>query len=147
MLYSTRQHPIQAFTWSDFSAKPEHEYTYEVFALRDAPTSPQLSKKVAVKIRTANEHGRTHHLYFNRGAAASYEYTRLFGDKRPENVGPAAFTWLSRDAAESIIDFIGRAVGPGWGLRVGAYEFTDEDVLKAPTRARSGAQENGQRAG
>ena len=36
ILYSTRQHPIQGFTWSDFSAKPEHDYTYEVFALRDA---------------------------------------------------------------------------------------------------------------
>jgi len=109
MLYSTRQHPIQGFTWSDFSAKPDHGYTYEVFALRGAPTSPQLSEKVAVKIRTESEHGRTHHVHFNRGAAASQEYTRLFGDKRPVDVGPAAFTWLSRGAAESIADFVGRA--------------------------------------
>ena len=60
----------------------------------------------------------------------------MFGDKRPEEVGPAAFTWLSRGAAESIADFIGRAVGAGWGLRVGAYEFTDENVLKALGAAR-----------
>jgi phosphatidylserine/phosphatidylglycerophosphate/cardiolipin synthase-like enzyme len=131
ILYSTRQHPIQGFTWSDFSAKPEHEYTYEAFALRGSPTEPQLSEKVAVKIRTESEHGRTHHVHFNRGAAASQEYTRRFGDKRPEDVGTAAFTWLSRGAGEAIADFIGRAVGPGWGLRVGAYEFTDETVLKA----------------
>jgi len=136
ILYSTRQHPIQGFTWSDFSAKPEHEYTYEVFALRGAPASPEEAEKVAVKIRTESEHGRTHHVHFNRGAAASQEYTRLFGDKRPEDVGPAAFTWLSRGAAESIADFIGRAVGPGWGLRVGGYEFTDENVLKALGAAR-----------
>src|SRR5947207_11803882 len=84
MLNSTRQHPIQGCTWSDFSAKPDQGYTYEVFALRGAPTSPQLSEKVAVKIRTESEHGRTHHVHFNRGAAASQEYTRLFGDKRPE---------------------------------------------------------------
>jgi phosphatidylserine/phosphatidylglycerophosphate/cardiolipin synthase-like enzyme len=135
-LYSTRQHPIQGFTWSDFSAKPEHDYTYEVFALRGTPTNPQLSEKVAVKIRTESEHGRAHHVHFNRGAAASQEYTRRFGDKRPEDVGPAALTWLSRGAAESIADFIGRAVGPGWGLRVGAYEFTDENVLKALGAAR-----------
>jgi len=90
ILYSTRQHPIQGFTWSDFSAKPEHDYTYEVFGLRGEPTSPQLSEEVAVKIRTDSEHGRTHHVHFNRGAAASQEYTRLFGDKRPEDVGPAA---------------------------------------------------------
>jgi len=107
ILYSTRQHPIQGFTWSDFSAKPEHDYTYEVFALRGTPANSQLSEKVAVKIRTESEHGRTHHVHFNRGAAASQEYTRLFGDKRPEDVGPAAFTWLSRGAAESIADFIG----------------------------------------
>src|SRR5205807_1404576 len=46
------------------------------------------------------------------------------------------FTWLSRGAAESIADFVGRAGGPGWGLRIGAYEFTDEDVLKALGAAR-----------
>src|SRR2546423_1585380 len=136
ILYSTRQHPIQGFTWSDFSAKPEHDYTYEVFALRGAPANPQESERAAVKIRTESEHGRTHHVHFNRGAAASQEYTRLFGDKRPVDVGPAAFTWLSRGAAESIADFVGRAGGPGWGLRVGAYEFTDEDVLKALGAAR-----------
>ena len=136
IFYSTRQHPIQGFTWSDFSAKPEHDYTYEVFALRGTPASPEESEKVAVKIRTESEHGRTHHVHFNRGAAASQEYTRRFGDKRPEQVGPAAFTWLSRGAAESIANFIGRAVGPGWGLRVGAYEFTDEKVLTALGAAR-----------
>jgi phosphatidylserine/phosphatidylglycerophosphate/cardiolipin synthase-like enzyme len=75
-------------------------------------------------------------VHFNRGAAASQEYTRLFGDKRPDEVGPAAFTWLSRGAAESIADFISRATGPGWGLRVGAYEFTDDKVLPALGAAR-----------
>ena len=137
ILYSTRQHPIQGFTWSDFSAKPKHDYTYEVFALRGAPASPEEAEKVAVEIRTESEYGRTHHVHFNRGAAASQEYTRRFGDKRPEHVGPAAFTWLSRGAAESIADFIARATGPDWGLRVGAYEFTDEDVLKALGAARA----------
>src|SRR5437870_9479852 len=131
VLYSTRQHPIQGFTWSDFSAKPDHDYTYEVFALRSAPASPQEAEKVAVRIRTESERGRIHHVHFNRGAAASQEYTRLFGDKRPEQVGPAAFNWLSRGAAEAIAQFIARATGPGWGLRVGAYEFTDDHVLAA----------------
>jgi phosphatidylserine/phosphatidylglycerophosphate/cardiolipin synthase-like enzyme len=136
ILYSTRQHPIQGFTWSDFSAKPEHDYTYEVFALRGTPANSEPSEKVAVKIRTESEGGTTHHVHFNRGAAASQEYTRLFGDKRPEEVGPAAFTWLSRGAAESIANFIERATGPGWGLRVGAYEFTDDKVLPALGAAR-----------
>jgi phosphatidylserine/phosphatidylglycerophosphate/cardiolipin synthase-like enzyme len=136
ILYSTRHHPVQGFTWSDFSAKPEHDYTYEVFALRGTPANPEESEKVAVDIRTESENGRTHHVHFNRGAAASQEYTRRFGDKRPEEVGPAAFTWLSRGAAESIANFIERAAGPGWGLRVAAYEFTDAKVLTALGAAR-----------
>lgn len=136
VLYSTRVHPIQGFTWSDFSAKPSHDYTYEVIALRGLPASPEEAEKISVEIRTENERGTTHHVHFNRGAAASQEYTRTFGDKRPSQVGQAAYNWLSRGAAEAIAEFIGRAVDAGWGLRVGAYEFTDDKVLKALAAAR-----------
>jgi phosphatidylserine/phosphatidylglycerophosphate/cardiolipin synthase-like enzyme len=136
ILYSTRLHPIQGFTWSDFSAKPAHDYTYEVLALRGSPANPQEAEKIAVKIRTESERGTTHHVHFNRGAAASQEYTRRFGDKRPDQVGPAAFIWLSRGTAEAIAEFIGRATGAGCGLRVGAYEFTDANVLTALGAAR-----------
>jgi phosphatidylserine/phosphatidylglycerophosphate/cardiolipin synthase-like enzyme len=133
VLYSTRRHPIQGFTWSDFSAKPGYDYTYEVVALRGTPTEPQEAEKVAVTIKTETEKvpGSSHHVHFNRGAAASQEYTRRFGDRSPKEVGPAAFDWLSRGAAEAIKRFIDRAVGPGWGLRVSAYEFTDDHVLTA----------------
>ncbi|MBI4594100.1 MAG: hypothetical protein HY728_07770, partial [Candidatus Rokubacteria bacterium] len=131
--YSTRKHPIQGFTWSDFSAKPGYDYTYEVVALRGTPAHPTESKRVEVKVRTetAKVPGSTHHVHFNRGAAASQEYTRRFGDKSPQAVGPAAYDWLSRGAAEAIRGFIERATGPGWGLRVCAYEFTDDHVLGA----------------
>jgi phosphatidylserine/phosphatidylglycerophosphate/cardiolipin synthase-like enzyme len=131
--YSTRKHPIQGFTWSDFTAKPGYDYTFEVVALRGAPANPTEAERVKVKVRTETESlpGSTHHVHFNRGAAASQEYTRLFGDKDPEKAGQAAFDWLSRGAAEAIARFIGRATGPGWGLRVGAYEFTDLKVLQA----------------
>jgi hypothetical protein len=133
--YSTRRHPIQGFTWSDFSAKPGYDYTYEVVALRGAPAHPDEAEKVEVKVKTERATGIAHHVHFNRGAAASQEYTRRFGDKRPEAVGPAAFDWLSRGAAEAIRDFIARATGPGWGLRVSAYEFTDDHVLAALEQA------------
>src|SRR3989441_2037491 len=129
--YSTRRHPIQGFTWSDFSAKPGYDYTYEIVALRGSPAHPDEAERVEVKVKTEKVQGRTHHVHFNRGAAASQEYTRRFGDKSPEEVGPAAFDWLSRGAAEAIAGFITRAAGPGWGLRVGAYEFTDDHVLAA----------------
>lgn len=133
VLYSTRRHPIQGFTWSDFSAKPGYDYTYEVVALRGTPIQPKESTKVEVRVRTetARVPGSAHHVHFNRGAAASQEYTRRFGDKSPKEVGPAAFDWLSRGAAEAIGSFIARATGPDWGLRVGAYELTDDRVLGA----------------
>lgn len=133
VLYSTRKHPIQGFTWSDYSAKPNHDYTFEVVALRGSPSKPQESERVKVKIRTESEAvpGGSHAVHFNRGAAASQEYTRRFGDKGPKVVGQAAFDWLSRGAAEAIHSFINRATGPGWGLRVCAYEFTENGVLQA----------------
>jgi phosphatidylserine/phosphatidylglycerophosphate/cardiolipin synthase-like enzyme len=132
VLYPTRRHPIQGFTWSDFSAKPGYQYTYEVVALRGSPSNPQESERVKVEVLTEAEGlpGSAHHVHFNRGAAASQEYTRRFGDKSPKEVGPAAFDWLSRGAAEAIKTFIERATGPGWGLRVCAYEFTEDRVLK-----------------
>ena len=131
--YSTHQHPIQGFTWSDFSAKPGYDYTYEVVALRGTPAVPVDAETVSVDVHTESEAvpNSRHHVHFNRGAAASQEYTRRFGDKRPDKVGPAAFDWLSRGAAEAIKGFIERAIGPGWGLRVGAYEFTEDHVLQA----------------
>jgi phosphatidylserine/phosphatidylglycerophosphate/cardiolipin synthase-like enzyme len=133
VLYSTRNHPIQGFTWSDFSAKPGYNYTYEIVALRGTPAQPIESEKVKVRVRTEKEKlpGSLHHVHFNRGAAASQEYTRRFGDKSPKEVGPAAYDWLSRGAAEAIQGFIERATGPGWGLRVCAYEFTGDHVLGA----------------
>ncbi|MBI5890678.1 MAG: hypothetical protein HZB47_08375 [Nitrosomonadales bacterium] len=131
--YSSRRHPIQGFTWSDFSAKPGYDYTYEVVAMRGTPAAPEESERVSVDIRTESESpsGSKHHVHFNRGAAASQEYTRRFGEKSPEEAGQAAFDWLSRGAAEAIGNFIGRAADAGWGLRVCAYEFTEERVLQA----------------
>src|SRR5258708_2984224 len=38
---STREHPIQGFTWSDFSANPGTRYTYRIFALNGHPATPQ----------------------------------------------------------------------------------------------------------
>lgn len=133
VLYSTHLHPIQGFTWSDFSAKPGYAYEYEVVALRGSPSSPQDAETVAVDITTESAEipGSVHHVHFNRGAAASQEYTRRFGDKRPDDVGPAAYDWLSRGAAEAIKGFIERASGADFGLRVGAYEFTEDHVLQA----------------
>ena len=51
VLSSTRQHPIQGFSWSDFSAKPGYDDTCEIVALRGTPTQPKESE-VEVTVRT-----------------------------------------------------------------------------------------------
>jgi hypothetical protein len=133
--YSTRQHPIQSFTWSDLSAKPGYEYTYRILALKGSPRDLQPAAEVKVRVRTESPDGGTHDVYFNRGAAGSQEYARRFGDRSPNDVGPAAFHWLSRGLVEGITDFIARAAGPDDELRVCAYEFHYPGVLAALSAA------------
>src|SRR5213080_1317063 len=64
--YSTHRHPIQGFTWSDFSAKPGYDYTYEIMALRGSPGHPNEAERVEVKVKTETEKvpGSTHHVHF-----------------------------------------------------------------------------------
>lgn len=123
--YPTHQHPIQGFTWSDFTAKPGHRYTYRVQALRGTPKKLKKFKEVAVEVRTESEAGGDHDVYFNRGAAASQEYARRFGSRAPDPSKPAdpRWAWLSRGAMEAINSFVGRVQDGRWGLRVAAYEF------------------------
>ena len=37
MDFSLRQHPVQGFQWGDYTAKPEHAYTYTVVARAARP--------------------------------------------------------------------------------------------------------------
>ena len=129
---STRKHPIQAFSWSDFSAKPDHHYTYRVLALNGAPATPQEMLATEVDVRTEPAVlADGHEVYFNRGAAASQEYARRFHQASPDAVGDPAFRWLSRGLEEALLAFLGRATDAHWGLRVAAYEFTHIPMLNA----------------
>jgi phosphatidylserine/phosphatidylglycerophosphate/cardiolipin synthase-like enzyme len=105
---SLRQHPLQGFTWSDFTAKPGHDYTYRVVALKGKPTDLQEDADISVEVTTEVEQNGTQAVWFNRGAAASQEYAHRFNNRRPDDVGLPAFQWLSR-----------------------AYEFNYEPALKA----------------
>ena len=56
-LVSTQQHPVQDFVWSDFTAKPEHEYVYKVVPvygqpknLRYRPTCTRVTGSLAGSI-------------------------------------------------------------------------------------------------
>jgi phosphatidylserine/phosphatidylglycerophosphate/cardiolipin synthase-like enzyme len=137
--YPTRDHPIQGFTWSDFSAKPSHTYTYRIVAWKGAPASLKAFREVEVTVDTEGVSGDGHHVFFNRGAAASQEYARRFDPLPPLDKAPAddpRWAWLSRGAAEAIQAFIARAAGPGHGLRVSAYEFRLPAVAQALQAAR-----------
>lgn len=137
--YSTREHPVQGFAWSDYSARPGRRYKYRVLALKGKPRDLQPFREVAVSVTTESEEGGDNDVYFNRGAAASQEYARRFGNVRPDegDPGDGRWAWLSRGAAEAIEDFIGLASGPDFGLRVAAYEFRLASVADALARARA----------
>ena len=135
--YSTRDHPIQGFGWSDYTAKPGHLYTYRVEALTGPPANLAVSKKVEVTVATEAPVGGNHDIYFNRGVAASQAYATRFGNRKPGEVGQSAYDWLSRGLYEAILDFIAAATGPGYGLRVAAYEFHYPGVLEALRDARA----------
>lgn len=137
--YSTLEHPVQGFTWSDYSAKPGRRYKYRVLALKGTPQDLQPFKEVAVRITTESEEGGDNDVFFNRGAAASQEYARRFGNARPDESNPTdgRWAWLSRGAGEAIENFINRARGPGFALRMSAYEFRLQRVADALKRAQT----------
>ena len=136
--YSTREHPVQGFTWSDYSARPGRRYKYRVLALKGTPQDLRPFREAAVYVVTESEAGGDNDVFFNRGAAASQEYARRFGNVPPDADNPrdGRWPWLSRGAAEAIEGFIARASGAGFALRVAAYEFRLESVADALARAK-----------
>jgi phosphatidylserine/phosphatidylglycerophosphate/cardiolipin synthase-like enzyme len=133
---SSRQHPFQAFQWADYSAKPDHDYTYTVVPLAGTPGNLHEVANVPVRIGTEPEIGATHSVFFNRGAAATQEYARRFQNKSPAEVGVPAYNWLSRGLKEGLIGFIDRARDQGYGLYGAVYEFQWPEVLKAIKNAK-----------
>jgi hypothetical protein len=41
-LFSTLEHPLQTFQWGDYTAKPDHEYTYKVVPLYGKPKNIKM---------------------------------------------------------------------------------------------------------
>jgi phosphatidylserine/phosphatidylglycerophosphate/cardiolipin synthase-like enzyme len=128
---SSHDQPIQSFQWADYAAKPNHSYTYTLTAMQGQPGALTDGPQLSVGINTESELDGTHSIFFNRGAIASQEYARRFQNKKPSVVGQAAYDWLSRGLIESIIAFIKKATGPGFGLRIAIYEFQWPAILDA----------------
>ncbi len=129
-LYSTKSHPIQSFQWADYSAKPNHKYTFTITALKGSPDKLIPFAETAVKVTTESPESGNHDVYFNRGSAASQEYVRRFGDKPPEDVpNNKAFEWLSRGLYEALEEYIRSCKPKKHALRIAAYEFNYEKIL------------------
>jgi phosphatidylserine/phosphatidylglycerophosphate/cardiolipin synthase-like enzyme len=140
-LVSTLEHPIQAFLWGDFTAKPGHKYTYRIVAMRGKPKKMEAGEAVSVKVTTEDEIGATHGIYFNRGVAGSQAYARRFKNLPPDQIADgSAWTWLSRGLVEALLQFIQQAQGKRYGLRAALYEFHYPPALEAFAAAhQSGA--------
>ncbi|MCG3128209.1 MAG: hypothetical protein CHACPFDD_03086 [Phycisphaerae bacterium] len=139
-LVSSRDYPVQSFLWADYTAKPNRKYTYFIVPMRGKPRNLKPDAEVPIEVTTESEDKGEHAIHFNRGAAGSQAYARKFGVRKPKDVGPDAFKWLSRGLEEAILRFIAQANGPQFGLRVAAYEFSHMPVLKALKQAaQSGA--------
>ena len=128
---SSHAHPFKSFQWADYSAKPQHDYTYTVIPLYGMPASLMDGDGVRVRISTEREIGEEHSVFFNRGAVASQEYARRFQNQVPDKIGEAAFRWLSRGLFEAFVKFVSRANGKSYGLYGAVYEFQWPEALKA----------------
>jgi phosphatidylserine/phosphatidylglycerophosphate/cardiolipin synthase-like enzyme len=135
-LVSTKEHPIQAFMWADFTTRRAHEYTYRIVAMRGKPGKLKPGEWVKVRIAMEDEAKGKHAVYFNRGVAGSQAYVRKFGNLPPDKVpGREAWRWLSRGLFRAMLRFIGQAKGEQYGLRAAVYEFNQGAVLKQFSKA------------
>src|SRR5262245_35377666 len=133
---STLEHPVQDFQWGDFTAKPEHTYTYRVVALRGKPKKLIQTDAVEITVTTHPVDAGHHTVIFNRGVAGSQAYARRFDNRPPDEIGAAAFTWLSRGLVEGLLGYLERAADARFGLRGALYEFQYMPVLQAFGAAR-----------
>ena len=138
--FSTQDSPVQDFLWSDFTAKPDHNYTYEVVPVRGSPKNLTYDNAVAVTLTTEAEdiQNQTHSIYFNRGVIGSQAYTREFVKPPSKLKGAqkaAAYKWLSRGLEEAMLAFISQANSRRYALRAAVYEFDWTPVSEALKKA------------
>jgi len=135
---SSREHPFQGFQWSDYSVAPGESYVYRVIARTGTPGNLDSLKdgpSVTFEVKTECEDTGEHSVFFNRGAVASQAYASRFQNRNPEEVGQAAWDWLSRGLIEALERFIGQA-GPGDEIHGAIFEFKHPRVYAALKSAK-----------
>ena len=135
-LYSTYDNPIQAFSWEDFTAYPDQDYTYHFTPLYGTPLNIQRGNPFSINVKTEPSwKNDDHSVFFNRGVAASQAYTAKFGNKSPDDVeDDKAYIWLSRGLNEALTTFIKQAQN-GDKLNCCFYEFRHEATLNELKKA------------
>ena len=84
-----------------------------------------LSFKIVPSLEDQDDLG----VYVNRGVTSAMAYLNRFKNRKPSEVGPSAYSWLSRGLKESLIHFIKNTTS-GQSLHVAIYEFFDHEIAK-----------------
>jgi len=128
--YSTFEHPIQSFTWEDFSSYPGVKYKYYFTPLYGSPANITKGSVCSLDVETEPAWKKDgHSVFFNRGVASSQAYAVKFGNKKPKDVkGGKAYKWLSRGLKEALVKFISDSV-KGDELVGCFYEFRYKEIL------------------
>ena len=61
--YSSEQHPLQDFQWSDYVAEPGHQYTYVITALKGDALNPQSHASVDLDVHTEHPKDGIHDVF------------------------------------------------------------------------------------
>jgi phosphatidylserine/phosphatidylglycerophosphate/cardiolipin synthase-like enzyme len=138
----TDQHPVQSFSWDDFTAKPGRTYEYFFHPVKedaqhkgDPRHLDRSSPAVAIKVRTEDLYSAGEHdIFFNRGVASSQAYARRFGNSKPDNLPEPkrseALDWLGRELDDAMLRFISGAKQDDT-LLCCFYEFRYRPVVDA----------------
>lgn len=130
--HSSERNPIQAFQWSDYTAKPGHSYIFTVIARYGKPKALRDGDAVTLEVTTEEADRGRHAIFFNRGTAGWQAYQREFGKRDPDQIADrAGYKWLSRGLEEALLAFLAQAEGKGWAIRGALYEFNYVPVLDA----------------
>ncbi len=136
---STYDHPVQSYSWDDFTAQAGARYRYVFHPVKGTPGDLRRpGRALTVSVRTEPLYGATHDVFFNRGVASSQAYVRQYGTYPIDTLEPArrqqALGWLSRDLDDAMLKFVA-AAQPGDRLLGCFYEFRYEPVATALAEA------------
>lgn len=137
-VFTTQDHPIQSFIWSDYTAEPGKTYEFRILPMYGKPGASKsaAADELTISIKTEPEDDPNGHgIWFNRGAIAGQFFANEFGNIKPstqqlEDVTQPVTKWLSRGLVEACLAFI-NGIEAGEALRACVYEFTYKPVLNA----------------